>query len=130
MEERQIAELVESVRWRYSKTMPWCPHEYTVFEWRPELEPKFREFAAHIKEHGGWEPFMRDRQTWYFRFGGYKYWIMSEPWECCLINRTFIDFSMAKSVEEIVKSPSFKHIRGMSLQDIVDAYGARLVAKS
>ena len=125
MEHKDISDLVSSVRWQYAKTMGWCPHEYTVFDWKPDLEPRFREFARHIKEFGGWEPFIKGRKTWYFHFGPYKYWLMSEPWQCTLINRTFSDFSVYKRLIDIVKHPAFKYVKGMSLQSILDAYGAK-----
>ena len=36
---------IAQVRWQFAKTMPQWPHEYTVRNWRPELESDFEEFA-------------------------------------------------------------------------------------
>lgn len=121
MDEQKMAELINGVKWIYSKTYPWCPHEYTVFEWEPEKMAQFREFTHHIKEHGGWEPFMK-RRTWYFRFGEMKYWIMDSPDRCTLINRTFIDDDRVKKIHDVVNGDAFIFKKGMSLASIEQEY--------
>jgi hypothetical protein len=37
---------IGKVRWQFAKTMPQWPHEYTVREWRPDLELVFLEFRG------------------------------------------------------------------------------------
>jgi hypothetical protein len=32
---------IAKVRWQFAKTMPQWPHEYTVREWREDLQPEF-----------------------------------------------------------------------------------------
>ena len=44
------------VRWKYAKTMPDWPHEYTVKSWRPELADRFEAFCRLIRETGFVEP--------------------------------------------------------------------------
>ena len=118
MTDKNIVNFVDSVRWIYAKTYPYAPHEYTLFEWELDRITEFRSFAAYITEHGGWKPLFNSR-TWYFRFKNMKYWIMSPPMECTLINRTFIDDYITQRIQEYVCSPEFTFRKGMSLSDIV-----------
>src|SRR4029079_6151489 len=43
---------IADVRWQFARTMPQWPHEYTVREWRPDLEQDFLEFVALIRRGG------------------------------------------------------------------------------
>ncbi len=119
MDAEAIRRLVDSVRWVYAKTYPHAPHEYTLFEWEIAKLPEFRMFANHISDHGGWEPFFNTK-TWYFHFGDMKYWIMSDPNDCTLINRTFIDDSIVNRIEKYVSSQEFRFSKGMCLTDILN----------
>jgi hypothetical protein len=60
--------------------MPQRPHEYTIREWRPDLEA----FATLIRETGVVKPWPRAsanpqyRRT-YMTVGDFEYWMMGAP---------------------------------------------------
>lgn len=88
---------IAKVHWRFAKTMPRWPHEYTVREWRQDLDAQFCEFAALIRRAGIVKPWPRDsaspryRHT-YLEIDGWEYWTMGEPIsETGLINRARVD---------------------------------------
>jgi hypothetical protein len=79
---------IEQVEWRFAKTYAktW-PHEYTVREWRPELDDDFFWFAQYILDHGMKERFF-SRVNVYYYIDGLKYWTMDDSIpETVLINR-------------------------------------------
>jgi hypothetical protein len=43
---------IGQVRWQFAKTMPQWPHEYTVREWRPDLDRQFAALADMIRTEG------------------------------------------------------------------------------
>ena len=47
---------IARVRWQFAKTMPRWPHEYTVRQWRPDLDEEFSAFAALVRETGVIKP--------------------------------------------------------------------------
>lgn len=80
--------------WRYAKTMPKCPHEYTVRDLSPGGakttamgDEEFEWFVRLIREKGElaeWGGQVRP----YLRVGSYKYWTMGAPVEeTTIINR-------------------------------------------
>ncbi len=84
---------IAEVRWQFAKTMPQWPHEYTVREWRPELEPQFFEFAELIRRDGVVKPWPRDAakpryHLTYLELDGWEYWTMGAAIaETTVINR-------------------------------------------
>jgi hypothetical protein len=74
-------EYIEGVTWRFAKTMPDWPHEYTVKSWLPELAQEFMWFCQLIQHQGtveAWppvpaEPIYHNR---YVVIGPHKYWAM------------------------------------------------------
>jgi hypothetical protein len=88
---------IARVRWQFAKTMPQWPHEYTVREWRPDLEPDFLEFAALIGGEGVVKPWPRDAaharyHHTYLELDGWEYWTMGAPLpETTVINRARTD---------------------------------------
>ncbi len=88
---------IARVRWQFAKTMPQWPHEYTVREWRPDLEPDFLGFAALIRGEGVIKPWPReaDRPRYhhtYLELDGWEYWTMGAPLpETTVINRARTD---------------------------------------
>lgn len=85
--ERERADrYIGQVRWQFAKTMPQCPHFYTLQRWAPALWDEFRWFCHLIPEYGWKESFAGRPQT-YLYVGEWKYWIMSGPDEAILINR-------------------------------------------
>ena len=73
--------------------MPQWPHEYTVREWRPELEPQFFEFVELIRREGVVKPWPREApkpryHLTYLEIDGWEYWTMGAPLaETTVINR-------------------------------------------
>ena len=92
---------IARVRWQFAKTMPQWPHEYTVREWRPDLEPDFLGFAALIRGEGAVKPWPRDAahpryHHTYLELDGWEYWTMGAPLPATtVINRARIDQSSA-----------------------------------
>ena len=84
---------VVEVRWQFAKTMPRWPHEYTVREWRPDLEREFCEFVVLIRRDGVVKPWPRDvprprYHLTYLELDGWEYWSMGAPVpETTVINR-------------------------------------------
>jgi hypothetical protein len=64
---------VESVPWRFAKTMPQLPHEYVVEGKVPD--DQFWAFVRHIRERG-FEAYWRGRLNTYLELGGWRYWAM------------------------------------------------------
>lgn len=87
---------VAEVLWQFAKTMPQWPHEYTVREWRPDLEREFFEFVVLICRDGVVEPWPRDTSTpryhhTYLELDGWEYWTMGAPVpKTAVINRALL----------------------------------------
>jgi hypothetical protein len=64
---------VESVPWRFAKTMPQLPLEYVVEGKVPD--DQFWAFVRHIRERG-FEAYWRGRLNTYLELGGWRYWAM------------------------------------------------------
>jgi hypothetical protein len=88
---------IDEVRWQFAKTMPQWPHEYTVREWRPDLDPEFLMFVELIRSEGIVKPWPRDAATpryhhTYLQLEGWEYWTMEDSIpETTLINRALIE---------------------------------------
>jgi hypothetical protein len=88
---------IAEVRWQFAKTMPQWPHEYTVRDWRPELEGTFEAFAGFTRSEGVVKPWPADSPTpryhhRYVEIDGWDYWIMDGPIEeTGVINRARLD---------------------------------------
>ena len=88
---------IVEVRWQIAKTMPQWPHEYTVRDWRPDLDDTFEAFAACTRSEGVVKPWPRDSPTpryhhQYLAIDGWDYWIMDGPvTESKVINRARLD---------------------------------------
>ena len=87
---------IAKVRWQFAKTMPQWPHEYTVRDWRHELEPEFVDFVTLIRQNGIVKPWPRESSTPryhhpYLELDGWEYWSMGEPIpETGVINRALL----------------------------------------
>jgi hypothetical protein len=87
---------IAKVRWQFASTMPQWPHEYTVLQWRQDLEPEFRAFVSLIRSAGVVKPWPRDSSHpryhhTYLELGEWEYWTMGEPVdETTLINRALL----------------------------------------
>ncbi len=87
---------IAKVRWQFAQTMPQWPHEYTVREWRPDLDEDFFGFVELIRRNGVIKPWPpeaavpRYRHT-YLELDGWEYWSMGEPIpETTVINRALV----------------------------------------
>lgn len=89
-EMRNAVAYIEKARWQFAKSMPKLPHWYTVVTWSGADEVGFRLLANMIEQHGQDEQFY-GRVTRYLYIGEWKYWIMSAPYQCVLINRAQVD---------------------------------------
>lgn len=73
--------------------MPQWPHEYTVWQWQPELDSAFFAFAALIRWAGVVKPWPPDAATprylhTYLEVDAWEYWTMGEPIpDTAVINR-------------------------------------------
>lgn len=87
---------VAAVRWQFAKTVPQWPHDYTVREWRPDLEGEFFAFVVLIRRDGAVQPWPRDAPTpryhhTYLELDGWEYWTMGAPIpDTTVINRALL----------------------------------------
>ena len=88
---------IDEVRWQFAKTMPQWPHEYTVRDWRIDLDDTFLDFVELIRAQGLVKPWPADSPTprshhTYLAIDGWDYWTMGEPVEeTAVINRARLD---------------------------------------
>jgi hypothetical protein len=84
-----LAELRAFIRestWIFAKTMPECPHEYTLRR-NASDETIFERFVIHIRHHGYKARYKRNLYT-YFDVDEWQYWTMGAPLKSTiLINR-------------------------------------------
>jgi hypothetical protein len=82
--------------WRYAKTMPQWPHEYTVrrFDDPQEDQAQFEEAVAFIRANGECRKFEpTGKSSVYLDIGGRQYWTMGAPVEeTIIINRAWLDW--------------------------------------
>lgn len=96
---------IAKVRWQVAKTMPQWPHEYTVREWRPELDEDFSAFVELIRRDGIVKPWPADvavpryRHT-YLELDGWEYWTMGE----LISDTTVINRALLQPTADIVDS--------------------------
>lgn len=85
-----VAAALEQSEWIYAKTMPQCPHWYTLRKkWQAPVP--FEALVQYIRDHGYREKFGRN---WFVRLdvNNFKYWTMGAPLPATiLINRAEID---------------------------------------
>src|SRR5689334_11973502 len=88
---------IAEVHWRFAKTMPQWPHEYTVRQLAADLEPQFFELVALIRREGIVKPWPREAREPRYRLNylaldGWEYWTMGAPIaETTVINRARLD---------------------------------------
>jgi hypothetical protein len=90
---------ITEVRWKFASTMPQWPHEYSVRDWRPELDAQFVAFAGLIRMERVVKPWPADSPTpryhhSYLAIDGWDYWTMEDSIDdTTLINRARLDAS-------------------------------------
>lgn len=88
---------IADVRWRFAKTMPQWPHEYTIRAWAPQHEWRFEAFVQLIRAEGEVKPWPRDSERPryhhnYLTIDGWQYWTMGAAIaETVVINRARSD---------------------------------------
>jgi hypothetical protein len=93
----QATTYIAKVKWQFAKTMPLWPHEYTVRDWRHDLDADFLDFAALIRSEGVVKAWPRDSANpryhhTYLELDGWEYWTMGAPLpETTVINRARVD---------------------------------------
>ena len=82
--------------WRYAKTMPQWPHEYTVrqFDDPQEDQALFERSVIFIRAHGERRKFEpTGKSSVYLDIDGRQYWTMGAPVEeTIIINRAWLDW--------------------------------------
>ena len=90
MSENFASHLLHGAPFRFAKTMPHIPHEYTRRKDWP-CESSFEWVVRFIRENGVTESFGRKSYI-YFYANGFKYWTMGSPVErTILINRAKVN---------------------------------------
>lgn len=86
MSREELTCALEGAQWIYAKTMPQCPHHYTLRKtWTDDTQ--FAAAVVAIRKYGVVRPWGRYRHT-YFDANGYTYWTMGAPIPATiLINR-------------------------------------------
>lgn len=77
---------IAMVHWQFVRRMPQWPHEYTVREWRQDLEDDFLALVALIRERGVVKAWPADSPRpryhhGYLEIDGWEYWSMGAPIE-------------------------------------------------
>ena len=87
---------IDKHRWRFAKTMPQWPHEYTVRRFDDPLEHQvlFEEAAAFIRALGVCRKFEpTGKRSVYLDVDGRQYWTMGAPIkQTIIINRSWLDW--------------------------------------
>ena len=86
----QFQKCIAEKKWRFAKSMPTIPHEYTrVSDWDSKTE--FEEAVIFIREYGIVESFYK-RKYIYLYGAKYKFWTMgASPVKTEIINRAIIN---------------------------------------
>lgn len=83
-------------QWRFAKTMPQWPHEYTVRRHDDPAEDQklFEEAVAFVRAHGEVRTFEPTGSRYvYFDVDGQQYWTMGAPiHETTILNRAWLDW--------------------------------------
>ena len=88
-------QFIRSAPWRFAKTMPDQPHEYTVRGETPDGE--FNSFVLYIREHGHRAEYGGRFYT-YLEVDAWRYWTMGAPVESTtVINRAEVSQEDAAS---------------------------------
>jgi len=98
IEEKRFRGYIKNVRGQFAKTYAdtW-PHEYTVRDWRSDIDGEFAWAVQYIRNHGTTEKFFEDTYI-YLYLDGLKYWTMGEPIdETTVINRAVVKIAKEKT---------------------------------
>src|SRR5665811_745735 len=105
MTEAEFKHFVRDRQWRYAKSMPQWPHEYTVrkFEDPAENQALFEAAVLYIRAHGEKRVFAPTRKSSvYLDLDGRQYWTMGAPaGETIIINRAWLDWQARLAAGEL-----------------------------
>lgn len=73
----RVRNYIQSVEWRFAKTMPQWPHFYTIFDWNPDKRVDFYYFAYLIQKYGSIDPWGKNEWS-YLIVDNYKYWVIGD----------------------------------------------------
>jgi len=95
----QVSEVLDAHPWRFAKTMPDNPHDYTLRkQWDDSL---FSRVVQHLREHG-YRTWFNGRPYTQYDSGDYFYWTMGAPLsETILINRKLRKTAIAMAYDRI-----------------------------
>jgi hypothetical protein len=89
MSDPEIRHFIAASRWKFAKSMPETPHEYTKRDEAPD-EAAFERFVMHIRTAGYKGKFGKTTYR-YFDVDGWQYWTMGAPLDkTILINRAIV----------------------------------------
>lgn len=78
MEEKDIMLVIESLAWKFAKTMPTMPHWYTVRVTDDDHLNGLYEQLYHYIKGNHYVKVFKGRKYKYCDIGEYSYWIMSD----------------------------------------------------
>jgi hypothetical protein len=93
-----ILTIIGRLSFRYAKTMPHIPHEYTVRS--PETEEDYVALWNAIETDGVFERYKRRRGRYLYPGDGRKYWHMGPLYQSRVINRMRIQDDIDRLREE------------------------------
>lgn len=88
MNEQEIIKIIETLQWKFAKSMPQMPHWYTVRQKNnPELNEMYEKLYYYIRDNHYEKKFYRKTYK-YCDIGDYMYWAMTDDiTESIIINR-------------------------------------------
>jgi len=96
MADTSIRAVIESLSFRFAKTMPEIPHEYVVRT--PDNEAAYVALFNAIMEHGVYRHWAGRRHRYLYPGDGWKYWVMTtELRESRVINRERVEDDLDRS---------------------------------
>lgn len=88
MDKLRVDELLNIAVWKYARTIPKHPHDYSLRHlWINDND--FVDVVLFIRENGVMEKFYNTFYTYYYS-NGYKYWTMGNPVSYIDKSKTFI----------------------------------------
>jgi len=99
MTSTSLRAVIDSLSFRFARTMPEIPHEYVVRS--PDNEAAYVALFNAIMEHGVYGHWAGRRYLYLYPGDGWKYWAMTtELQESRVINRAKIEDDLEKSRQE------------------------------
>jgi hypothetical protein len=99
MSPTSIRAVIDSLSFRFARTMPETPHEYVVRS--PDNEAAYLALFSAIMERGVYERWAGRRKRYLYPGDGWKYWAMTtEVDQSRVINRMKIDDDLERLCRE------------------------------